>query len=83
MIQYIVDGKCVRPIVDIGNGAAVHASEVFSIKDKHLFGTKKDALYAKLINELAEGKSIFNFKSSPYYKYYIERLKQQNPEFIL
>lgn len=48
-----------------------------------IYDDKKDALYVNLLHELSNGKSLDNYKRSKYFKYYIERLKKENPEFII
>ena len=40
-------------------------------------------MYAKLINELSNGKDLMNFRSSPYFKEYVARLKIENPEYLI
>lgn len=70
-------------INDQGKREFVRVGDVFTVRDYEMFESKKDAMYAKLIKELESGKSLDNYKRSKYYKYYVQRLKKENPEFII
>ena len=66
-----------------GSNEFVNVSDVFTLKNYEMFDSKKDAMYTKLIRELDSGKSLSNYKSSKYFKYYCERLKKEHPEFMI
>jgi len=81
--QYaLVSGKVLEVLEYEGEYLAEH--RYFFKKNNTLtFDTKEEAMYAKLVQELRCGKSLSNFKGSPYYEYYVEQLKIHNPEYIL
>ena len=43
----------------------------------------KEARYNALLFELHKGKRLSDYKVSPYYQYYIERLSEEHPEFLI
>lgn len=82
-IQFVIDGNTVYGVYPIGGDEFVRTSDVFKKKNLTMFNSKKDALYAKLIRDLKGGKPLKNYKTSKYYKYYIERLKKEHPEYAI
>lgn len=78
----LVNGDVV-PVYDLGNDYYCQSGQLFISSPRHVFSDREDAMYSKLILELQGGKPLENFKSSKYYEYYIERLKKENPEFII
>lgn len=81
--KYIISGGNVIPIYDLGGGYCVMSSDVYDLSNFTVYENKMDALYDKLIIELQNGKPLENYRSSKYYKQYIERLKKDNPEYII
>lgn len=81
--KYIIDGASVIEVIEVGDNHLVPASVMFDKKDYQLFDTRLDARYYCMLKDLQKGKNIENYKSSKYYQYYIERLKEENPEYLL
>lgn len=81
--KYIVVNKQVIPVYPLGDEYFIAEGPMYTVSDKHVYEDKMDAMYYKLVQELQFGKPIENFKTSKYYGYYIERLKKENPEYIL
>lgn len=82
-MKYIIDGDGVIPVFDVGGGYLVPASNVFPKKDHVVYNDKMDAMYYKLIRDLAKGKPLENYKSSKYFKYYMKRIKEEHPEYAI
>ncbi len=82
-IKFIIDVNTVYGVVPLGDDEFVRTSDVFKKKNLEMFKSKKDALYAKLVRDLKGGKPLKNYKTSKYYKYYLERLKIENPEYAI
>jgi hypothetical protein len=82
-IKYIINGASVLPVVEVGEEYLVHASLLFKKKDNQLYESRIDARYQCMLEDLKKGKRLENFKSSKYYKYYVERLRVENPEYII
>ena len=80
---YILVNGDVVPVYDMGNNYYCLSGQLFVASKSHVFSDREDAMYSKLILELQRGKPLENFRSSKYYGYYIERLKKENPEFII
>lgn len=55
----------------------------YQLEDFEIFDSREDAMYSKLLDCLKAGKSLDNYKSSKYYKMYVERLKKEYPEYII
>ena len=81
--KYVLDGGNVIPVYDVGGGWFVIATEFYDATKYKLYDNRMDAMYDKLVKDLQTGKPIENYRSSKYYKYYIDRLKKENPEFII
>lgn len=81
--KYVLDGGNVIPVYDVGGGWFVIATEFYDATKYKLYDNRMDAMYDKLVNDLQTGKPIENYRSSKYYKYYIDRLKKENPEFVI
>lgn len=81
--HYIIEKDSVVPVVKINDEYLVPANVIFKKRDFKVYDSKLDALYDKLLRDLAKGKSLENFRRSKYFKYYTERLKEENPEYYL
>lgn len=81
--KYILCGKDIVPVYELADGQLIAVGDVFDPKFFKVYTDRKDALYDKLIKDLQNGKPIENYKSSKYYQYYVDRLKKENPEYIL
>lgn len=86
--KYIYHGGSVQSVLDLGineqsKNEFVNVSDVFTVKNPNIFETKKDAMYYKLIIELSNGHKLENYKRSKYYKYYLKRLKNEHPEYLI
>jgi len=61
--------------------------DFYSIDDlpsnKELFRNHKDALFSMLLFRIKRGVPLSNYKKSKYYKYYLERLQKDHPEYLL
>jgi len=53
------------------------------LKADHIFDSKEELKYYSLVLDLKSGKPLSNFKRSKYYKYYISRLKEEYPEYVI
>jgi len=47
------------------------------------YETKSEAMYACVVKNLQAGKPLDNYKRSPYYNEYVQRLKIEHPEYII
>lgn len=81
--KYIVDGNTTVEVIEVGEYLVPAANLIYESKDYTLYESKLDVMYAKLLRDLANGKSLENFRSSKYYSYYVDRLKEENPEYYL
>jgi hypothetical protein len=81
--KYILYGKDIIPVYELADGQLITAGDIFDPALYKVYSDRKDALYDKLVNDLKKGKSIDNYKSSKYYGYYVQRLKKDNPEYII
>lgn len=81
--KYVLDGGNVIPVYDVGGGWFVIATEFYDATKYKLYDNRMDAMYDKLVKDLQTGKPIENYRSSKYFKYYIDRLKKENPEFVI
>ncbi len=81
--KYILCGKDIVPVYELADGQLIAAGDIFDRTHFTVYTDRKDALYDKLINDLKTGKSIDNYKSSKYFQYYVNRLKKDNPEYII
>lgn len=82
-VEFLVHNNSVLEVFNLDNGDFVTVGDKFKAPNSPIFDNKEDAMYFKLLRSLEKGKPISNFKSSKYYKYYIERLKKENPEYII
>lgn len=80
---YVLTGPNVVSAYDVGGGYFVVGGTLLDMVGNAVYTNKMDAMYHKLIYDLQKGKSLENYKTSKYYSYYIERLKKENPEYIL
>jgi hypothetical protein len=80
---YVLMGPNVVSAYDAGGGYFVVGGTLIDIVGDAVYTDKMDAMYHKLIYDLQKGKPLENYKSSKYFKQYIERLKKEHPEYIL
>ena len=83
LTKYIIDNSVVVPVVQVNEEWLVPANTLFNKKDNIVYNSKLDAQYFLMLSNLKKGKSLENYRSSKYYKYYIDRLKDENPEFMI
>jgi hypothetical protein len=81
--KFIIQGNQTFAVYELDDEHLVFADQEFKKADYFLYDNKDDAMYYKLVQELQNGKDITNFKSSPYYRSYLERLKIENPEYLI
>jgi hypothetical protein len=81
--KYILLGKNVIPVYELADGQLITAGDIFDSSQYKLYSNKLDAMYDKLVLDLQAGKPLDNYKSSKYFKQYIERLKKDHPEYII
>jgi hypothetical protein len=85
-VVYYTKGKHVYAYYNINGTLIPYSSETYveaDIKHDAKFSSMEEARYSTLLLALKSGKPIQNFKSSKYYKYYIKRLKEDNPEYLV
>jgi uncharacterized short protein YbdD (DUF466 family) len=84
---YRIEGDSVVKYTIIGetdiNYIAVPSGFEIMAKKNQFFSDRFDALYSKLIINLSKGIRLSNYKSSKYYKRYVERLKEDHPEWLI
>ena len=78
----VVDGD-VMSVIEIGDSHFVNAAYVFTVAEPILFDSREEAMYSKLLQELTCGTPLKNYKSSKYYRYYLKRLAEDNPEYLI
>lgn len=87
--QYMLtSGGDVINVIDLGYNEKgkrefIRVDSIFTVNKFELFGSKRDAMYHKLIKELNSGKPLSNFKRSQYYSYYVKRLQKEHPEYVI
>ncbi len=69
-------------VYDLGDGKYVRKEDVF-YDSRDTFETKEDAQYEIFKNRVKGGIPVTNFKSSKYYKMYIDRARKENPELLV
>lgn len=83
-ISHYFNGSQVVRVVHIKDDYYSFSNAVFKIDDVHnIFLDKNDAMYQQLLHKLNNGTALNNYKGSKYYGYYIERLKNDNPEYLI
>ena len=81
--KFIIDGSSVLEVIEIGDGFLVPSATVFKREKYILFDSREDARYFCMVQDLKKGKPIEQYKSSKYYQYYLERLKEEYPEYVI
>lgn len=76
-VQYIIVGETETNFIAVPAGVEIMA------KKEQFYSKKFDAQYALLLKRLTNGTPLKNYKSSPYYEQYMDRLKKENPEFLI
>jgi len=73
-----------RILKEVDSNYVVVPDGIQTMASKSQFYDKKfDAQYTLLLQRLDSGVNFSNYKSSPYYKDYIERLQKENPEYLI
>lgn len=80
--KYIIDGYKVVEVFELDD-YLVPCSVLFDKAEHRLYDSREDARYYSFLDQLDKGKTLNDFKSSRYYKYYLERLKKENEEYLL
>lgn len=85
LLKYGICSESVVPVVHIGGNryVAVSKSNSFNVDDNDLFDEKDDAMYENFLRKIKNGTPVRNFKSSKYFKYYINRLCDEDPEWAI
>jgi hypothetical protein len=85
-IVYYQIGKNVQAYFEVDGYLIPYSSGVCK-EDQIPFDTKcyekREAKYNAMLYCLRNGKTINSYKISPYYDYYVERLKKEHPEFLI
>lgn len=81
-IKYIFDRGGASAVVELQNGYFAYAKHIFK-HNEELFDTPEEALYSAMVKNLQTGTNLSNYKSSPYYDYYVKRLKEEYPEYVI
>lgn len=85
-IIYYTKGKDIFTYYKIGDILIPYSVNVYTesqIKHDGKFTNKLDARYFTLIKQLQSGKKLSNFKVSKYFQYYVDRLREENPEYLI
>jgi hypothetical protein len=62
----------------------VEIDSVFKASDYTVFHEKREALYSQMVKRMAKGLTrISNFKGTEHYHYYLERLTEEHPEYLI
>ena len=81
--KYVLIHGEVTEVVDLGNNLYTPPHSLMSVPPNQVFSDRREAMFQKALLEIKKGKSYTNFKVSKYYKYYLERLRQDHPEFLI
>jgi len=81
--KYIHIGRRVECVYDLGSHTYAPSASAFVAHGAVLYDDKESAMYGKLIYELSKGKKLSNFRGSKYYEYYVKRLKNEHPEYLI
>jgi hypothetical protein len=81
--KYIINGEHVIAVYHVGDNTYTPKTTIFHREPDNVYTNKMDAHYANLIKQLSKGKPLENYKSSKYYDYYIQRLTEDNPEYLI
>jgi len=83
---FVVNGTNTTTYFNIGGYLVPEDSNITTFEDvkaEAVCSELKEARYLAMLCGLKRGKSIENFKRSKYYEYYLERLKEEHPEYII
>ena len=80
--KFIIYRDTVLEVYIIGD-FAIPVGQEFKHDTFKKFDNKCDAMYYRFLSEIKNGKPVENFKVSPYYNMYIERLKKDHPEYFI
>lgn len=85
-VVYYTYGKNVEAYFSIGGYLIPYSSTVYK-EDELNFdfksNDKKEARFQAMLYAIRNGGSISSYKSSPYYNYYVKRLKKEYPELLI
>jgi hypothetical protein len=82
-IKYIIHNGQVHGVYEINENYSAFSENLIDTSDITLYGDRMDAMYCKLVTALSGGKPLENYRSSKYFKYYVDRLKIEHPEYAL
>jgi len=83
-VRYIVENNISSPVIKVSidnKDYLVNPAYLVKYYNEILY-TKENAKYKIFIQRVLSGTPIKNFKSSKYYKMYLERAKKENPEIL-
>lgn len=81
--KYVIKDDSVVEVFEVDDTYLILDPHFILRKGEKIFDNKLDALYTKLILALEKGTGLSNYKSSKYYNDYLERLKIENPEYLI
>ena len=58
-------------------------NSIVKIKNAQVYNKKEEAQYVLFVKNMKDNSKLSNYKSSPYYDYYIKRAKLENPELLI
>lgn len=85
MIHLLKDGN-VKSYFKVGEDLIPYTKGIIQYDDAEFdkeFDSLEEARYNALLYHLKNGKSLSDYKVSPYYNYYIGRLSREHPEFLI
>lgn len=81
--QYIIHNKSTSAVVEVTLDGVKYIVDpkMLSLSNQPLYN-KEDAYYKVFAQCIKDGTPVKNYKRSKYYKFYINRAKIENPEFL-
>jgi hypothetical protein len=81
--RYIITNKSTSAVIEVEvNGEKYIVDPKMLSKSTHKLYSKDDAYYKVFAQCVLAGTPVSNYKRSKYYKFYMERAKIENPEFL-
>jgi len=79
---YIIQGNRVRHVVKANETQYAGLAKNYDLPKQH-YNNEKDAHYNNMLNHLVKGASVLEFAPQDDHEYYINRLKKENPEYLI
>jgi hypothetical protein len=81
-VCYIILNDGITECYKISDGIFVPTHAVIKHESKE-YTDRNDALYFNFLEKVKNGKKVTNFKTSRYYKMYLERIEKEHPEYLI